>query len=284
MASILINLLIILGLAAGGLYVIQPALVFQPSRALLATPTDWGLAYEDVWLEAADGVRLHGWYLPRPREVFGVSAGGDPRPQTSSRRVLLFFHGNAGNISHGQASLEIFHRLGLDVLTLDYRGYGRSEGRPSEAGIYRDARAAWHHLVEARGVAPADIVLFGRSLGGAVAAELASQVQPGALILESTFSSARDMVQGLYPFLSWLIVRRFDLDTVARLGAVSASVLVIHSRDDEIIPLALGRRVYEAARRPKRFHELRGDHNGGFLLSQPGYEHALAAFLVDRLP
>lgn len=276
LASILINLLIILGLAAGGLYVIQPALVFQPSRVLLATPAAWGLAYEDVWLEAADGVRLHGWYLPSP--------GVDPRPHPRSRRVLLFLHGNAGNISHRQASLVIFNRLGLEVLILDYRGYGRSEGRPSEAGIYRDARAAWDHLVEVRGVAPTDIVLFGRSLGGAVAAELASQVQPGALILESTFTSARDMARGLYPFLSWLIVGRFDFDTVARLGTVSAPVLVVHSRDDEIIPITLGRKVYEAAREPKRFHELQGSHNGGFLLSQPGYERALAGFLADRLP
>jgi fermentation-respiration switch protein FrsA (DUF1100 family) len=198
--------------------------------------------------------------------------------------VLLFFHGNAGNISHRRASLEIFHRLGLNVLILDYRGYGRSEGRPSEAGLYRDARAAWDYLLDDRGVAPADVVLFGRSLGGAVGAELASQVRPGALILESTFSSARDLVREIYPILSWLIVRRFDFDTVARLRTVSSPVLVLHSRDDEIIPFELGRRVYEAAPKPKRFHELQGDHNGGFLLSQPGYGRGLAGFLADQLP
>ncbi|MGE5154521.1 MAG: alpha/beta hydrolase [Bdellovibrio bacteriovorus] len=246
----------------------QPAMVFLPSRDLAATPADWGMDYEDVWLRTEDGVRLHGWYLPHP----------------GARRVLLFFHGNAGNISHRQASLEIFNRLGLGVLILDYRGYGRSEGRPSEQGLYRDARAAWDHLVEGLGVAPGDIVLFGRSLGGAVAAELASRVRPGALILESTFSSARDLVREIYPILSRLIVRRFDFDTVARLAGVRCPVLVLHSPQDEIIPVELGRRVYEAAGEPKSFHGLRGDHNGGFLLSQPGYERALAAFLSDRLP
>ena len=203
MTSFLINLAAILALVAGGLYVMQPAMVFLPSRKLAATPDQWGLEYEDVWLQTEDGVRLHGWYLPR----------------AGARRVLLFFHGNAGNISHRQATLEIFHRLGLSVLILDYRGYGRSEGRPSERGLYRDARAAWDHLVDGRGVAPSDIVLFGRSLGGAVAAELASQVQPRALILESTFSSARDLAREIYPLLSWLIVRRFEFDTVARLAA-----------------------------------------------------------------
>ncbi len=268
MSSFLVNLVVVLALVAGGLYVMQPAMVFLPSRELAATPADWGLEYEDVWLEAEDGVRLHGWYLPHP----------------GARRVLLYFHGNAGNISHRQASIEVFHRLGLSVLILDYRGYGHSGGRPSEQGLYHDARAAWDHLVRERGMGPDRIILFGRSLGGAVAAQLASKVEPGALILESTFSSARDLVREIYPVLSWLIVRRFELDTVARMGSVSCPVLVLHSRDDEIIPFALGRRVYQAAPEPKAFHALRGDHNGGFLLSQPGYERALAAFLSDRLP
>jgi fermentation-respiration switch protein FrsA (DUF1100 family) len=268
MSSVLINLTIVLGLVVGGLFAMQPAMVFLPSRELVATPDQWGLDYEDVWLQTEDGVRLHGWYLPHP--------GAD--------RALLFFHGNAGNISHRQASLEIFHRLGLNQLILDYRGYGRSQGRPSEAGLYLDARAGWDHLVEGRRVAPDRIAVFGRSLGGAVAAQLASQVRPGALILESSFTSARDVARALYPLLSWLIISRFDFDTVSRLAGVRCPVLVLHSPDDEIIPFALGRRVYEAARQPKAFHTLTGDHNSGFLLSQPGYERALAGFLSDQLP
>lgn len=268
MISVLINLAVIIAFVTGGLYLAQPEMVFQPGRVIAATPDQWGLEYEDVWLRAEDGVRLHGWYLPRP----------------GSDRVLLFFHGNGGNISHRQASLEIFHRLGLNQLIIDYRGYGVSEGRPTEPGLYRDARAAWEHLVEERGLTPDRIVLFGRSLGGAVAANLAAEVRPGALILESTFSSARDLTRALYPLLSWLIVRRYELDTVARLTEIRCPVLVLHSPDDEIVPYTLGRRVYDAAGKPKAFRMLRGDHNGGFLLSQPDYERALAGFLSDQLP
>lgn len=265
MSSTLVSVVVFLTVLGGWFYLLQPAMIFLPSRQLYATPTEWGLEYEDVWLSTEDGVRLHGWYLPR----------------SGARRVLLFFHGNAGNISHRQASIEIFHRLGLNVLIVDYRGYGRSEGRPSEDGLYRDAAAAWGYLVRERGVAAADIIVFGRSLGGAVAGWLAAEVRPGALILESTFSSARDFVTQTYPLLSWVIVRRYEFDTAARLAAVRCPVLVLHSRDDEIMPYALGERLYQAARPPKVFNELRGDHNGGFMLSQPGYEQGLAAFIAD---
>lgn len=267
MNGTLLTLLLLPALLAGMLYLMQPAMIFLPFRELQATPADWGLDYEDVWLETTDTVRLHAWYIPRP----------------GSHRVLLFFHGNAGNISHRQASLEIFHRLGLNVLILDYRGYGRSAGRPSETGLYRDAKAAWNYLLRQRGIKAGDIVVFGRSLGGAVAARLAADVQPGALILESTFSSARDFVRESFPLLSWLIVRRFDFDNAAHLQTAHCPVLILHSPDDEIMPYALGQKLYQAAQPPKVFQELRGDHNSGFLLSQPHYETALAAFLNAHL-
>ncbi|HEX9627963.1 MAG TPA: alpha/beta hydrolase [Acidiferrobacterales bacterium] len=248
----------------GWMYLQQPAMIFFPTRALAATPADWGLAYQDVELTAADGVALHGWYLPR----------------AGARRVLLFFHGNAGNISHRRESIEIFHRLGLDVFIIDYRGYGRSAGRPGEAGLYRDADAAWKYLTTERGVREADIVVFGRSLGGAVAAELASRTRPGTLILESTFPSARAAARSVFPLLARLIVLRFGFDTAAHLQTVSCPVLVLHSPDDEIMPFALGERVFQAARAPKDFVRLRGDHNSGFLASQPEYTRALAGFLA----
>jgi uncharacterized protein len=248
----------------GWMYLQQPAMIFFPSRALAATPADWGLDYQDVELTAADGVALHGWYLPR----------------AGARRVLLFFHGNAGNISHRRESIEIFHRLGLDVFIVDYRGYGRSAGRPSEAGLYRDADAAWEYLTRARGVRDADIVVFGRSLGGAVAAELASRTRPGALILESTFPSARAAARSVFPVLARLIVLRFGFDAAAHLQTVRCPVLVLHSPDDEIMPFALGEQLFRAAREPKTFVRLRGDHNSGFLASQPEYAQALADFLA----
>jgi fermentation-respiration switch protein FrsA (DUF1100 family) len=245
------------------MWVLQPGMVFYPTHALAATPADWGLAFEDVELTAEDGTRLHGWYIPHP----------------DATHTLLFFHGNAGNISHRGDSITIFNRLGLSVLIIDYRGYGRSAGRPSEAGIYRDARAARNHLVEVRGVDPKRILIFGRSLGASVAADLAAHVPSDGVILESGFSSARDMARHVYPGLHRILYLRFDFDAARRLSRVRSPVLVLHSRDDEIVPYALGRKLFEAAREPKRFVDLRGNHNSGFLASQPDYERALAAFI-----
>ena len=252
----------------GWMYLQQPGMIFYPSRELEAQPTDWGMPYEDVFLKTADAVDVHGWYIPAQ----------------GATRALLFLHGNAGNISHRHDSIAIFRRLGLNVFIFDYRGYGRSQGVPDETGLYRDADAAWRYLTETRGVAAQDIVIFGRSLGGAVAAQLAAQVgtgtPAGALILESTFSSARDFAREAFPLLSHLLMLRYDFNTARRLPAVSCPVLVLHSPDDEVMPYVLGEQVFRSAHEPKRFVRLRGDHNSGFLLSQPEYEQALDEFLA----
>jgi fermentation-respiration switch protein FrsA (DUF1100 family) len=252
----------------GLMFLAQPGMIFYPSSRLDATPRDWGLDYQDVWLETEDGLRLHGWYIPH----------------TGSERVLLFFHGNAGNISHRGESVAIFHRLGLSVLIIDYRGYGRSEGAPSEDGLTRDARAAWQWLTVDQGVDAARILLFGRSLGATVAANLAGETRPGGVILESGFSSARDAANALFPVLSRLVILRYRLDAAGALAGASSPILVLHSPDDEIIPYHLGRRLYDAAPEPKRFVDLRGGHNDGFLRSQPDYERAFGAFLTSLEP
>lgn len=257
---VLLTLLLVLN---GWLYVQQPAMIFFPYAALESTPRDWGFAYEEVTLEASDGVRLHGWYIPC----------------TGSRRALLFLHGNAGNISHRGDSVAIFHRLGFNVFIFDYRGYGRSAGHPTEAGLYRDAEASWQYLIKSKGFAAEDVVIFGRSLGGAVAANLAVKVQPAALILESTFSSARDLAHSAFPVLSRLVMIRFNFDTQARVRELAAPVLVIHSPQDEIIPYELGRKVFDASLSPKSFLAMQGDHNTGFLRSQPAYEQGISEFL-----
>lgn len=269
-AAILFSVLAAWALLNGLLFLAQPRMLFFPSTTLEATPRDWGLDYRDLAIHTEDGIRLHGWFIPAAT--------------TGARRVLLFFHGNAGNIAHRGASVAIFHRLGLDILLLDYRGYGRSEGAPSEAGLYRDSRAAWRWLTLDQGIAPAHIVLFGRSLGGIVAAHLAAEVQPGGLILESTFSSARDLADTLFPLLSRAIVLPFRLDAAGALHQVRCPVLVLHSPDDEIIPYALGRRLFAAAPEPKGFVVLRDGHNDGFLRSQPGYEQALDQYLASLPP
>jgi len=267
MISSLVVVLVALGLLNGWMLLQQPGMIFFPYRDLDAVPSDWGYAYQDVSVTTADGVNLHGWYIPHPQ----------------AKRVVLFFHGNAGNISHRGDSIAIFHRLGLNVFIFDYRGYGRSEGSPSEQGLYRDAAASWRYLTETRGFDPGQIVLFGRSLGGAVAAQLAATEQPGALILESTLSSARDFARSVFPLLSRLVVVRYGFDTQRSVQRVHCPVLVLHSPEDEIMPFALGKKVYAAANQPKRLFELRGGHNGGFLQSQPAYERQLDSFITDSL-
>jgi fermentation-respiration switch protein FrsA (DUF1100 family) len=192
-------------------------------------------------------------------------------------------HGNGGNISHRGDSLAIFHRLGFNVLIFDYRGYGRSEGVPGEHGLYEDAATAWQYLVEERGFASDDIVLFGRSLGATVAAKLATDVEPAGLIMESSFTSARGLAQALLPLLSRIVVMRYRFDTAAYVRQVTCPVLVAHSPGDDIIPFKLGQAVYAAANQPKTFLTMQGDHNSGFLQSQPGYEQGLHEFMSNRV-
>lgn len=239
----------------------------MPGRDWAATPHALGLEYEDVRLTTRDGIELSAWWVPA-------------RPQ---RGTVLFLHGNAGNISHRLESIEIFHRLGMSVLIVDYRGYGKSDGAPSEAGTYRDAEAAWNHLVEERQLAAGDIIIFGRSLGASIAAHLARGVSPApaALILESPMTSAPDMAQSAYPFLPARWLTRFSYATRTYVAQADCPVLVIHSEDDEIIPYAQGKAVFKAAPEPKRFLALRGGHNTGFLESVEAYVNGIDGFLTD---
>jgi alpha-beta hydrolase superfamily lysophospholipase len=229
----------------------------------LANPGSIGLDFEDVYFETSDGVKLSGWFIP----------------SESSVGVILFCHGNAGNISHRLDSIEIFHRLGLDVFIFDYRGYGRSEGRPTEQGTYQDAEAAWRYLIEERKVHPGRVVIFGRSLGGGVASWLAQSHVPGALILESTFTSLPDIAASVYPYLPVRLMLRFQYRTMEHLGGVDCPVLIVHSRDDEIMPFSHGCRLFEKARGPKQFLEISGTHNEGFLMSGRNYEEGLNSFV-----
>ena len=259
------GLLIVLGLGlfGGWLYFMQPSMIFHPSRELVASPADWNMQYEDVLFRSQDGTTLHGWYIPNQ----------------ASNSVVLFFHGNAGNMSQRGESVAIFHRLGLNVFIFDYRGYGRSQGKPSEEGLYQDAAGAWAYLTGTRGVAEANIILFGRSLGGVVATHLASEVKPAALIVESAFSSARDVARAVFPILSRLTLIRYDFNAASYIKGMSCPVLILHSPDDEILPYSLGEKLYRAANEPKQFVRLRGDHNSGFLQSQPEYQRHLESFI-----
>lgn len=262
----------------GGLYVViclylffmQGRLLYYPnlpSREITATPAKIGLDFEQVTITTSDNIRIKGWFVPAPQ----------------AKGTLLFFHGNAGNISHRLDSLAIFHRLGLSTLIIDYRGYGESEGRISEQGTYLDAEASWRYLTEMKGIDPREIVIFGRSLGAAVAANLASRTRPAGLILESVFSSVPDMAAQLYPFFPVRLLARYQYDVKKTVRNITSPVLVIHSPDDEIILFANGLKVYEAAAQPKEFLKIRGSHNEGFLESGATYLQGLERFILSCL-
>jgi fermentation-respiration switch protein FrsA (DUF1100 family) len=242
----------------------EKSLVFFPARFPQGNWHPPSLEFEDAWFAAADGTRLHGWYLP----------------QQSPRAVVLYCHGNAGNLSDWADVVRILHdRVGLALLIFDYRGYGRSEGAPSEAGVVADARAARGWLSQRTGVAEGRIVLMGRSLGGGVAVHLAANDGARALVLESTFTSLPDVGKAHYPLLPVRVLMQTRLDSLSKIGRYHGPLLQSHGTADRLIPYANGRRLYDAANAPKRFFPIAGgDHNDP---QPPGYYDLLTAFLDD---
>lgn len=249
-------------------FVFQSSLIYFPRSELVATPKDAGLQFESVSFTTSDGILLHGWHVPHPTPA----------------ATVLFCHGNGGNISHRLESLLQFHRMNLSVFIFDYRGYGRSNGKPDEHGTYADVEAAWQYLSDDRGIPADSIVLFGRSLGGAIAAWLAQKHTPGALIIESSFTSIPDVGAQLYPFLPVRFLSRFQYNTLAYIRSARCPVLIIHSRDDEMMPFSHGQKLFDAAPEPKRFLEIRGGHNDGFLISGRMYEEGFRSFLSLHFP
>lgn len=227
-------------------YFFEGRTLYYPMNYLEATPADLGIPFEEGEFKASDGVSLHGWYLPS---------------EARGAKTILFLHGNAGNISHRLQPLALFHKLGLAVLILDYRGYGKSGGKPSEKGLYRDAAAAYEYLLRVKKTEPTNIILFGESLGGAVAIELASKVPVGAVVCEGTFSSALDMGNAYFPFLPIRLLLTQKYDAASKAGRLSVPKIFIHSRQDEIVPYPLARKLFEAAQQPKEFVERSGGHN-----------------------
>ncbi len=270
-----------LGLFVAGLlayfYFQQEAMVYFPSRKLAADPQRLGWTVQAVRFETDDGLMLSGWYIPAP-------CVSRPAAPCQARGVVLFSHGNAGNISHRLDTIALFRELGLDVFIFDYRGYGESDGRPNEAGTYKDIAAAWRHLVVGRGIAPKRILLYGESLGGAVVTWLAVRERPAALVLASTFTSTPDLGEQLYPWLPVRRLARIHYDSRSRLGQVHTPLLIFHSRDDEIVPYAHAEQLLAAANEPKRLATLIGDHNGGLFRSLERVREELQRFLDEHLP
>lgn len=242
---------------------LERRLIYYPSRRLEGTPKDVRLSYEGVTFTTEDGLRLHGWYLP----------GNGPW-------TLLWFHGNAGNISHRLENIRLFHdRLGLSVFIFDYRGYGLSQGHPSEQGLYRDAKAALAILRQRFLVEPQQLLYFGRSLGAAVAVELAVTSPPAGLILESPFPSIQAIANQTLWGTGYLLRSRFNAQ--AKIGRIHTPLLILHGDDDEVIPHPLGQRLFAAANQPKAFYTIRGaNHNDTYLVGGAAYWQAWQQFLL----
>lgn len=248
--------------------VMENHFLYFPDPHLHLTPARAGLEFEEVTFPAADGTLLHGWFVP----------GAPNRP------TVLFFHGNAGNISHRVENLVQLHRQGYSTLIFDYRGYGRSRGEPSEPGLYADGRGALDWL-KSRGTGPDTTIYFGRSLGAAVALQLALEEPPAAVILESAFTSlaamGREHYPILYTLLGWLVPARYD--NAAKIGQLDAPLLLIHGSADTIVPVRMGRRLFELAPEPKRLYLIENaDHNDAYFLGDGDYWQAWRDFLQIR--
>ena len=247
----------------------QSRLIYFPEigREIVTTPDQIGLAYESIESSTTDHQTLHSWFVPA----------------AEAKGTVLFFHGNAGNISHRLDYLSMFNRLGYNTLIFDYRGYGQSSGKPSESGTYLDAAAAWRYLTEVKEIVPSSVMLFGESLGGAVAAWLAAREKPGMLVLASVFTSVPDLATQIYPFLPVRQIARFEYNTLENLRSVSCPVFVAHSPQDEIVPFLHGQDLFQIASEPKQFLTLQGGHNDGFIFMREQWIMTLDAFMSKNL-
>ncbi len=253
---------------AQALFIYAPQM---PTRELVATPADIGLEYEDLTLQTIDNEKINAWYIPTNKS------------NKEPTKTVLFFHGNAGNISHRLETIKIYNNLGLDFLIFDYRGFGISTGKPSEQGTYLDADSVWKYLIEERKLEPKDIIIAGRSIGGGVGAELAKKVHPALLILESTFTSMTEVSAKHYPFMPTGLIVKHEYETNLKLKDIHCPTVFVHSKNDEVIPYEHSQINYAAANEPKQFIELRGGHGSGFLLSEKDYVNGLQRALNEML-
>lgn len=239
--------------------------VFFPIRNIEFTPLSINLKFEDIYFKTLDALKINGWFIPH----------------NNAKYTLLFLHGNAGNLADRLDKIKILNSLGLNMFIIDYRGYGKSQGRPSEKGLYLDAQAAYEYLLNVRKIPSEEIILYGESLGTTATVDLASRCKVKAIILESGFSSGRDMARVVYPFIpNFIFSDRFN--SLKKIKGITVPKLFLHSRDDEMIPFRLANKLFSEACEPKYFKELRGSHNSAFIDYPQEYLSAIKNF-IDKL-
>jgi len=245
------------------LFLMQSRLVYFPSREIVCTPADIRLQYDDITMKTSDGLNLNAWFVPAK-----VPTG-----------TVLFCHGNGGNISYSLDVVENLNKLNLNVLIFDYRGYGKSEGVSTENGTYTDAETAYRWLIKDKNIPENEIIVMGRSLGAAIAANLAKKNNPGLLILESAFSSTPDVAARQYPIFPVKLLCHYKYRTAEYVKDIKCPVLVVHSPEDEIIPYSNGKKIFSSAREPKEFLDISGSHNEGYSDSGDTYVNGLRGFI-----
>ena len=261
--KIIFNLIIFAAFLVIYTHFLERKALYYPSRKIEFTPAELGLRYEEVFLRTADGVSLHGWFVP----------------QEGALLTILYCHGNAGNISHRAEIAKMFNEKKMNFFIFDYRGFGRSKGWPTEKGTYLDAQAAYDYLVGRQDIDRNRIVIFGKSLGAAIAIDLASKVKAAALISESSFTSTKDMTRAIYPLLPFWFFLRSNYNAYAKIDKIDAPKLIIHSQDDEIVPFSQGQRLFAKAKPPKEFFLMRGGHNDAFYIHNAECMQRISDFL-----
>ena len=260
--------MLLAGLARPGLRWFEQAQLYHPSRIFKTIPADSGLACEDAALRSSDGTRIQAWFLP-----------AEKGPLSGQKLVLMYCHGNAGNMGNRVHKVSILQRLGLNVLLFDYRGYGKSEGKPSEEGTYLDAEAAYRYLAQDKGFPPERIIIYGESLGGAIALETALRHAPKVLILDSTFTSIVDMCRRNFSWLPAGRVVTLRYDNLAKIPRIHFPLMILHSREDRVVPFSMGQALFAAAPQPKEFVVTKGRHGEGYVETGEAYPQAVLAFL-----
>ncbi len=253
---------------------IENRFIFHPDKDLYITPGDWGLEYDDVTFRTEDGLKLNGWFIP-----------GKTKSMTADNLfTLLWFHGNAGNISHRLENIKmLYDRVHINIFIFDYRQYGKSEGKISEQGTYIDAGAALKYLQSRKDINHERIIIFGRSVGSAVAVDLAVKGKCCALILETPFTSMKDLAKSLYPFLPIGYILQTKYDSISKISDIKVPTLIMHGDKDELVPIEQGRKLYESANEPKKFYTIPGaTHNDTYIVGGEEYFDVIRKF-VDKL-